>query len=210
MGTFEVRGNARRTVNYDIAVINIDFIASEKTSTRASEKALEYCERFLEKVEKIGLNATNFSIEGDEIEANRYRDDEDVEAYRKIQIKIPFNMKIINAIRVILDDEKIDSIFELGYELSNEDKIRDELLNEALLDSKTKAEQLATALGKKIVGVKKLEAYNSSRDIEIINCIEMEHEDCDFGTTMLSQSNELKAKETTLTENIDVKWIIEK
>ena len=118
-------------------------------------------------------------------------------------------MKIINAIRVILDDEKIDSIFELGYELSNEDKIRDELLNEALLDSKTKAEQLATALGKKIVGVKNLEAYNSSRDIEIINCIEMEHEDCDFGTTTLSQSNELKSKETTLTENIDVKWIIE-
>ena len=63
MGTFEVRGNARRTVNYDIAVINIDFIASEKTSTRASEKVLEYCERFLEKVEKEAPVAVDYLAE---------------------------------------------------------------------------------------------------------------------------------------------------
>ena len=69
-------------------------------------------------------------------------------------------MEVINRIRQIIDENEYSTRFHIEYELSNEDQIREELLKEALLDSKKKAEDLAEALNMTVIGVKSVEAYS--------------------------------------------------
>lgn len=209
MGAFEIHGNAKRTVNYDVAVIGLDFVASEKTAFAASSKVMEYCERFLAEVEKAGIDPSTFTLQDDTVTEESYRDDDKLEATRSIQVKVPFKMETINAIRDLLDEEKYDFHFDLNYELSNEDEIRDELLKEALLDSKQKAEQLAATLGMKVKGIKSVETYSRSRGSSHMDWMECEHERCICAAPKCSKSNELKSKEETFYESIEVKWNIE-
>lgn len=209
MGVFEIYGNAKRIVNYDVAVIKIEFVASEKTSFAASAKVMGDCENFLTKIEKSGMDSAAFMLEEDEVTEKSYIDDGKIEATRCILIKIPFMMERINLIRDILDTEKYDIHFELDYELSNEDRIREELLKEALIDSKKKAEQLADVLGMQVKGVKSVETYRRSRDSVEMDWMENyepgTYFDCE---TEHPKSNALKAKEATLDESIEVKWEI--
>ena len=74
-------------------------------------------------------------------------------AKRRLEIRIPFNMSVINRIRQIVDENEYSIEFSLNYEMSNEYEIREELIKEALLDSKKKAEELAATLGLKVVDV---------------------------------------------------------
>lgn len=211
MGVFEIHGNAKRTVHYDVAVIGIDFVASEKTSYGASSKVMEYCENFLCKLEKMGIDPSHFTLQEDTVSDNRYSDDDRVEATRSIRIKIPFKMDTINAIRDILDNEKCDVHFELDFDLSNEDEIKDELLKEALLDSRQKAEMLADSLGMKVIGIESVETYSRNRNYGDMTWMHCEQERCIVSSGVLKRpkSNELKAKEEILSESIEVKWIIE-
>ena len=74
-------------------------------------------------------------------------------AKRRLEIRIPFNMSVINRIRQIVDENEYSIEFSLNYEMSNESEIREKLIKEALLDSKKKAEELAATLGLKVVDV---------------------------------------------------------
>ena len=209
MGVFEIHGNAKRTVNYDVAVIGIDFVATEKTSFAASSKVMEYCEDFLGELEKIGIEPSCFTMKEDSVESDDYSDDDRVEATRSIQVKIPFKMETINTIRDILDTEKYDFNFDLSYELTNEDEIRDELLKEALLDSKQKAQLLAESLGMEVKGIESVETYSRSRGYGGMDWCERESAPLRCAAPKRSKSNSLKAKEELMTESIEVKWNIE-
>lgn len=208
MGIFKIDGNAKKTVNYDVAVINIEFVATEKTSFTASAKVMEYCEMFLGEIEKAGMNPAIFTLEDDTVSEENYRDDDKIEATRNIQVKVPFKMEIINAIRDILDYEKYDFHFNLDYELSNEDELKDELLKEALLDSKKKAEQLAETLGMKVKGIESVET-DVVRYYGAVDWMLCEKERGFLTAPERTKSNVLKAKEKILSECITVKWIID-
>ena len=57
MGKIEVRGNAERTVDYDLMKIKIDFHAKEETPDKASKKVMRECEEFLAKLKEIAEKA---------------------------------------------------------------------------------------------------------------------------------------------------------
>ena len=211
MAIFEISGQAKMQVYYDIAVIQIEFIASDKNSFSASSKVMKECEDFLSEVKKMGIDASMFSLLSDSVSEEEYSDDKMVLAERSLQIKIPFDMKMINSIRSILDEKKYDATFELKFELSNEDEIYTLLMTEALLDSKRKASVFAETLGQKVVGIDFAETYSHSSYKGTMDWMEDER------ATMLlnniehsySESNMIKAKEEIRSESIDVKWIIE-
>ena len=56
MGKLEVRGNASKTVDYDLMKIKLDFHAKEKTATEASQKVMRECEEFLGNLKKGGVD----------------------------------------------------------------------------------------------------------------------------------------------------------
>ena len=55
MGKIEVKGTAKRTVDYDLMKIVIDFHAKEETPDEASEKVMKECEDFLAQLKKGGF-----------------------------------------------------------------------------------------------------------------------------------------------------------
>ena len=207
MSIFEITGKSERRINYDIAIIKITFSASSKITYDSSEKTLNDCEVFLEEIEKLGIKPSSFSLDNDEVTEDIYRNDPDYESERCIKLEIPFDMVIINSIHELLNTNKYNAEFEMDHKLSNEKKIRTELINEAVLDSKEKAEMLAKTLGMKVKGIKSM-----ATDNEYGNYSYMEHEECRRMAVAAGSSkktNELKSKDTMIHERVEVKWILE-
>ena len=59
-------------------------------------------------------------------------------------------MKIVNAIRALIETGFEDVTFVTKYTISNESELHKELLKEAIADSRSKAELLAESMGLKI------------------------------------------------------------
>lgn len=205
MSIFEIQGQAKRNVNYDIAVVSITFTEKGENSYLASKAVMRECEQFFEKLDVDGITSSNAVLGDDSVSEDRYADSSKVIANRKVEFRIAFNMEVINRIRQIIDENEYSTRFQIEYELSNEDQIREELLKEALLDSKKKAEDLAEALNMTVIGVKSVEAYSKLNGrTEGIAC---ERSICDYmGVPQFSHSNKLQAKEKELSESIEVKW----
>ena len=207
MSIFEITGISERRINYDIAIIKITFLASGKVTYDTSAKTLKDCEMFLEEIEKIGIKPSSFSMDNDEVTEDRYKDDYDYDSERCIKLEIPFDMVVINSIHELLNTNKYNAEFEMNHKLSNEKKIRTELINEAVLDSKEKAEMLAKTLGMNVKGIKSM-----ATDNEYGNYSYTEHEDCRriaVAAGLSEKSNELKSKDTMIRERVEVKWILE-
>lgn len=128
-------------------------------------------------------------------------------AKRRLEIRIPFNMSVINRIRQIVDENEYSIEFSLNYEMSNESEMREELIKEALLDSKKKAEELAATLGLKVVGVESLKTYNKSGKIYVAK--DRMAVPARLEAPQFLRSNKLQAKEEKLSETIEVVWTIE-
>lgn len=206
MGVFEISGKAEKFVNYDIAVISIAFFEDAKTSSSASKAVMKECEKFLEKLDKEGINIKDITLDNDSVSKEKYSDKQQVNASREVALRIPFNMEVINRIRQIADENEYSIEYDIDYELSNESQIREELLKEALLDSKKKAELLAASLDLKVIGIESL-AKGSTRYYGISDLCEQER----VGSVRAPEfllSNQLKSKEEKLSETIDVKWNI--
>lgn len=210
MGIIEVNGTAKRDVDYDVAVIGIEFTAREKNAFDASTKAMKNCESFLAAVEKLGLSASSFSLNEDKIEEDYYEENNHFLATRGLLVKLPFDMEMINNIRALLDENKSNSRFNLDYEIANVEEITNDLLKEALLDSKKKAESLAAAIGQTIKGIDTVSSYGHGGGITKRCSYEMEDASCMYKPMLTyDKSNELQAKKETFVENIQVKWIVE-
>lgn len=125
--------------------------------------------------------------------------------FAKMGLLLAAVSEILLLVSEIIDENEYSTRFQIEYELSNEDQIREELLKEALLDSKKKAEDLAEALNMTVIGVKSVEAYSKLNGrTEGIAC---ERSICDYmGVPQFSHSNKLQAKEKELSESIEVKW----
>ena len=213
MSIFEIQGQAKRNVNYDIAVVSITFTEKGENSYLASKAVMRECEQFFEKLDVDGITSSNAVLGDDSVSEDRYADSSKVIANRKVEFRIAFNMEVINRIRQIIDENEYSTRFHIEYELSNEDQMtrhqarnkKEELLKEALLDSKKKAEDLAEALNMTVIGVKSVEAYSKLNGrTEGIAC---ERSICDYmGVPQFSHSNKLQAKEKELSESIEVKW----
>lgn len=207
MGLFEIHGQAEKMVNYDIAVINITFTESGATSHLASKMVMRECEQFLEKMNSEGIKVADIILDDDTVSEDRYRDNNSVKASRGLIIRMPYDMAAINRIRQIIDENEYSIEFDLDYELSNEASIHDELLKDALLDSKRKAELLANSMGLTVKGIDSVETY--TRSSGKMDWCEQEVARCCIEAPQFLMSNQLKAKEENISETIEVKWIIE-
>ena len=206
MSIFRIKGQAQKTVTYDIAEVRISFVSQNNNSYEASQKAMSDCEKFLREVKNIGISAEQFTLDSDRNDM-AYREEDEFKANRSIKIKLPFDMELINQIREMLDEGKYSFTFDLDYELSNREEIHRQLLADALKDSQKSAELLAQTMNMKVI---KIESVNVD-DIEVGMVDDME---CDTYTlcrrkASYTESNNLKAGETVEYESINVKWVIE-
>lgn len=212
MGKIEVRGTAKRTVDYDLMKIVIDFHAKEETPDEASEKVMKECEDFLAYLKKGGFDLSAIALKSDDVQQSYdYRNGKQIECYsasRELELVCKFNMKLINKLRSITNSMKLKIGFRVSYLLSKENAIMQELLKEALKDAKNQAEILASAIGQKVKGL--ISADKNEPKSEPIYGGEVL---CMYGQLEVDEiyqnSDELVATTTTLTEHIFTVWEIE-
>lgn len=145
-------------------------------------------------------------MEQDEVE--RHYDEDNEEYYytssRKIVIRMSFDMPFINMILEHVRQQNYDIAIESSYKLPNEREIHDELIKQAVANSKHRAEAITATVGKKIIGIKSVSMNSYGEDsIRYCDMLAPDSLRCEKPKS-LDLSNQLAANSTAESESVDV------
>lgn len=115
-------------------------------------------------------------------------------------------MSVLNHIKEILKKENFDADLGIYNYISNILDIHKELLKEAIVDSKAKAEIIASTMNQKIIGIDKVLFGDKYGRIETEEEFFEEHVHALRGSSL---SDELTADTQTVKECVEVDWVIE-
>ncbi len=208
MSVFEIEGFARREVECDIANVEITFRATGKNAYEVSGKVMDQCDSFLEMMDKAGMKIKEFSLGDDTVNESRYSDEYEVYAERSLNVRIPFDMKVINFIQSTLQSGKFDYELSVEGDLSNRAEIRSDLSKEAVKNSRQEAEQLAEVLGIKVKGVDSIrqDRWGDDDDMDYVCCEQVYYCKSFVGSR---PSDDIGAKKTEESMKLKIKWILE-
>ncbi|MBE5845259.1 MAG: DUF541 domain-containing protein [Butyrivibrio sp.] len=99
MGKFEIEGYAKRKVKCDLAIVHITFRGTGKKPNELSKKVMDDCDSFIKEVSKIGIKPKDIQYEADRTDTNRYNNETVFEMERKIIIRVPFDVRVLNRIQ---------------------------------------------------------------------------------------------------------------
>lgn len=210
MGKLKVIGKARKEFTCDIMYVKISFNAWAEDTSNAIETSMSQCDMFLGILEEHGVDITMIHISNAGVSQDMNDDNLEVSAEREIELRMPFDMNTLNRLTEIIKENSLKVDMDISFKLSNMLELHEQLLKEAVLDSKKKAEMIASAMGQKVIGIETLNAgerYNSYDSEEKSYYDQFSHK---IGEThSRSKSNRLQAPLITEYEHVDVEWIIE-
>ena len=208
MGKLMIKGEANRRVEADMETITIRFQSREGTSANAAERVISDSEEFLEIIKELGVDLSSIQLANDDIEQDSYNDDIKVTATRELMIEIGYDIRFNNDILDIIQKNNMNVDLEVVHDISNRSALHEELIQEAVADSRKKAELIASATGQKIIGIDEVhlgERYVESR----MDCMCREKERSIARPRAAMLSDQLKAPVVTESETVNVTWIIE-
>lgn len=207
MSKLTIKGEAKRKVEADTATITMRFQSREYTSATAANRVLMDSEKFLEIIKKLGVDLSQIHISNDEIEQNRYSDEVSVTATRELTFAVKYNTAFINDIMDIIQNNNMNVDLDLEYTLSTKDAVHEELLQEAVADSRKKAELIASSTGQKIVSIEEAKHGDDYSDngMDWMCCESSLAE----GHRKAMLSDQLKSPVLTETETVNITWIME-
>lgn len=210
MGKLKVVGKARKEFTCDIMYIKLSFKAWGEDTSQAIATSMSQCDLFLEILEKQGIDINMIHMSNADVSQEMYEDKLEISAEREIELRMPFDMNVINRLSEIIKENQFKVDMDISFKLTNMLEVHEQLLKEAVLDSKKKAEMLASAMGQKVIGIETLNAadrYNSydSEEKAYYDLFTYKLS----ASTKKSISNRLKAPLVTEYENVEVEWLIE-
>ena len=207
MGVLIVKGNSTKEFTCDVMYIKFVFKAWDNTSEQAIGKVRTNCNAFIQALENEGVSIENIHLNDEKITTSK--DDKNiiwVNASRKIELRLNFNMRLLNRISDIVRDNGFTVDMDESFTLSNMNEIHAQLIKDAVIDSKNKAEMIAQTMGQKVKGIIELDAQHISSNLD---------DDCYYdifsklNSNSDSVSDRLQAPLTKEYENVEVKWEIE-
>ena len=208
MSKLNIQGIGSKEYDYDTMEISLSFRYSGKNAAESIKHVNEQCEEFLGIIKDAGIAIDSVRITDDGVYAYDYSDVHEVNASRKLEFIIPFNMEFANYIRELVVEKKYDVEIKTENTLSNIEEVRKELLKFAIEDSKEKAGYVAELMGQKIVGIESIETSEQQREKnKMWLCCEQERGFADRRKSVLS--DELKSPSTVMKETVDIVWILE-
>ena len=208
MGKLKITGKVSHEYSYDLVEITVRFQVHEHTAAESMEKVLAQCEEFLSFMQEEGISPDKIRI-GDNSVEQEYDDKElDVCATREVKLRVPFDMQFANHIMTLVQEKKYDVDIDTTYLLSNRTSIHNDLIKEAISDSKDKATFIVEAMGQKLVGIDSVEIgdrYSSHMDYM---CCEEERPRMAI-PSFLRHSNKLQSPITEESTSVEVVWLIE-
>lgn len=206
MGKLSIVGKATHEYPYDTVEVTVSFEVHENSTSAALEKVLNQCEDFLAEMNKDGISMDSIRIGNDSVEQDYDDNKSDVCATRKITMCVPFNMEFTNHIMTLIQDKHYNVDIDTDYSISNITEIHNNLIKEAIEDSKQKAKFIAESMGQKIIGVDSVkigEQYNN----HVHRMICETHQNF-FKCCELEYSNMIQSPVTKESESVEVVWLI--
>ena len=196
--------------------INIEIGSVRKKASEASQVSSEHCEALLSKLQELGVEPNSIEIQYDHIvERSDYRSNEtSYESKKSLWLHLPADMKMINAVRSIIECGFEDVSFTTIYSVSNEIELNRELLKKAISDSRSRAELLASSMDLQITGV---DSANLSGDRNVYDLAkddddeEEEAYQCNYLRAPSSRyplSDKLKPDKVKLKAEVRIVWLI--
>ena len=217
MGKITVEGYAERTVEYDVMKISVGFHEFEKAAEDASKKVMDDCEKFLSAMKSAGIDTSEIRLEEDSVHPDkRYFDDyeereDGYRASRQLEITTGFDMKLINVLRSIANNNNLPASFDVDYKLSATPAIREELRAQAVKNAKTQAELIAGSIDMRVKGLISADK-NRGRNPDLIPQMLFAQSEEEFDCDDFDDyecTDELKSTTITLSENIYTEWEVE-
>ena len=211
MGKIMVVGKAEREYEANECNINLEIEVSRQTSSEASKVSSEQCEALLSKLQdELGINPSSVEIHYDRIDKrSSYKSNEiSYESKKSLRLHIPADMKLVNAIRHIIETGFDDVSFTALYSVSNEAALNKELFKEAIADSRAKADFLAESMGLKITGI---DSANLSGDEDVYDLTEEPVEIVRYKMSAAgasSLSDQLKPNQVELSAKVKIVWLV--
>ena len=211
MGKIMVVGKSEREYEANECSIKLEIEVSRKTSNEASKISSEQCELLLSKLqEELGINPTSVEIHYDRIDKKSSYDSNEIsyESTKSLWLHIPADMKLVNAIRHIIETGFEDVSFTSMFSVSNEAALNKELFKEAIADSRAKADFLAESMGLTIIGI---DSANLSGDDDVYDLTEEPVELVRYKMSAAgasSLSDQLKPHQVELSAEVKIVWLV--
>lgn len=164
-------GNAKMKVKPDLAVFTI-IVEKENPAEKTAIKNLnEEIEKVQNLLLKIGFTEKHIKISDYKVSSNENDDNtKEYTASNSLVVTFPLDNKLIDAFYQQIQAEDIkdaDIQFESQISEELEKKTRQKLVQQAIADAKSNAENIARALDVKIGAVKQVSKYNVMRDMVV-------------------------------------------
>ena len=210
MARLTIQGTVSRKVPADCMKIEIAFMGKAQDTASAIEKAHQQCEMFLERITDCGISEENIMFQDDSI--NRYVFDktESVMVKRSIEFCTSADLKMGTYIINIIKEHNLDCNYDISFLLSDEDWLHEELLKEAIQNSRKKAEIIAGSLGENVIGADEIQdartrGNQSKKNIRIDECFDIPQ-----FLSETPKSDNLALPEIERDAQIEIVWITEK
>lgn len=153
MGKISVEGRSSKRVDADFMSVSIRFMARANSEARAISKVKSECEEYLKEISELGIDITNVQDSGESIRYDYNEEKVVVRAEKPIVLESSINIPVANKLIDILKDSNYSASVNVNYSLADSTQLEEELIKEAVLDSKRKAELIATSTNQTISGI---------------------------------------------------------
>ena len=169
---------------------------------KALMNQLPSADQFLEICKGLSIPVEIFTVE--RIGSNKsYSQENTVSSSYKLKLKIPMNIGFANKLIEIIKENEFDASYDVDYFLSNKNQIHQELIQEAILNSKKEAEKISESIGMTVIGIERagVDLDNERHRGVLAGCILPE--------SSYANLNALEPTPSEGSEAIDVMWLIE-
>lgn len=165
-------GSARTKVKPDLANFRITVIKENLVEKTAIKELNEEIEKLQKALFRIGFTEKHIKISDYKVSSSENNDDKkEYEATNTLSIDFALDNKVIDAFYQQIQSENmkdVDVEFETQMSEELEKTTRQKLVQIAVLDAKSNAENIAKALDVKINNVKQVSKYNLQRDARLM------------------------------------------
>lgn len=204
MGRIYTTGTAYREVPCDAVEIHQRCTVSAKTAAQAIENLFRQSEQLLQTLGNAGIDPKTVRLGENEVEETDEDDKKMMSAVRSMTFQTAFDMVRINDLMTLVQSINSRIDFSCIHRVSNQKAIHEALLQEALADSKRRAEQIAAAVGQKITGIDRAECRD---DVEDLGMDDRVTPTGAYGATRKAMlSDQLQAPTRTEHASTDIVW----
>ncbi|WP_407724895.1 SIMPL domain-containing protein [Ruminococcus sp. JL13D9] len=208
MGTMKIIGKAERKFKCDRMTIDIRVIADEPTHDRAVHKCMNDSEALLNDLQSSGIELSQIMLNNHSVSTRHYDAKPYIEAERAIRIEASYDMKLINHITDLIEENHYNADIDTEFSVSNLADIHQQLIEEAFKDSRKKADAIASLTGQKVSGIDKVIVGDEYDDDYLVEC-ELKETRFICREKASRASDNLSATDIEESETVTVIWALE-